>query len=81
MMTGGMMGSWGMGYGIFGFFMMLLFWVLIIAGVAFAIQWFLHGGTVKSSPGHEAPLEILKKRYAKGEIDRKEFVARKQELL
>lgn len=80
MMSGGMMGSWGMGYGILGSFMMLLFWVLIVAGIVFAIRWISHGGSVKSSPGHEAPIEILKKRYAKGEIDREEFVARKQEL-
>lgn len=75
------MGSWGMGYGILGSFMMLLFWGLIIAGIVFAIRWISHGGPVKSSLEHETPLEILKKRYAKGEIDREEFGARKQELL
>ena len=81
MMSGGMMGSWGMGYGILGSFMMLLFWVLIVVGIVFAIRWISHGGSVKASPGHEAPIEILKRRYAKGEIDREEFVARKGELL
>ncbi len=74
------MGSWGMGYGIFGAFMMLLFWILIIGGIVFAIRWLSRDGSGTSSPGHEAPLDILKKRYAKGEIDREEFVEKRQEL-
>lgn len=80
MMYGGM-GSWGMGYGIFGSFMMLLFWILIVAGIVLAIRWIFDSGTMKSSPGDEGPLDILKRRYARGEIEREEFVAKKQELL
>lgn len=80
MMAGGMMGSFGMGYGIFGSLMMLLFWVLIIGGIVLAFRWFFPGGMPKSSPELETPLDILKKRYAKGEINREEFVAKKQEL-
>ena len=80
MMAGGMMGSLGMGYGIFGSFMMLLFWILIIGGIVVAIRWFSRDRSWPSSPGHETPLDILKKRYAKGEIDREEFVAKSQEL-
>ena len=80
MMAGGMMGSLGMGYGIFGSVMMLLFWILIIGGIVFAIRWFSRDGSWASSSGHETPLDILKKRYAKGEIDREEFVAKRQEL-
>lgn len=70
----------GMGYRIFGSFMMLLFWILIIGGIVFAIRWFSRDGSWTSSHGQETPLDILKKRYAKGEIDREEFVAKKQEL-
>ncbi len=81
MMSGSMMGGWGMGFGIFGFFMMLLFWIAVVAVIVFAIRWVMHAGGVKSSPEHESPLEILKRRYANGEIDREEFVARKAELL
>jgi uncharacterized membrane protein len=43
-------------------------------------HWIFNSGTMKSSPCDEAPLEILKRRYAKGEIDREESVTRKQEL-
>ncbi len=80
MMSGGMMGSWGMGYGIFGSFMMLLFWVIVLAGVIFLIQWLVQEGASESPLGHETPLDVLKKRYAKGEIDREEFESRKQDL-
>lgn len=80
MMAGGMMGGLGMGYGIFGSFMMLLFWILIIGAIVFAVRWFLRDGSWMSGPGHERPLDILKKRYANGEIEREEFVAKKQEI-
>ncbi len=32
------------------------------------------------SEAEESPLEILKRRYARGEIDREEFEARKRDL-
>jgi putative membrane protein len=80
MMAGGMMGGLGMGHGIFGSFMMLLFWILIIGAIVFAIRWLLRDGSWTSGPGHETPLDILKKRYANGEIEREEFVAKKEEL-
>jgi putative membrane protein len=60
--------------------MMLLFWILIIGAIVFAVRWFLRDGSWTSSPGQETPLDILKRRYAKGEIDREEFAAKRQEL-
>jgi putative membrane protein len=80
MMGGGLMGSFGMGYGIFGSFITLLFWIAIIGGIVFAIRRFSREGSWTSSPTQETPLDILKKRYAKGEIDREEFAAKRQEL-
>ena len=74
------MGSLGMGYGIFGSFIMLLFWILIIGAIVVAIRWFLRDGSWTSRPGHETALDILKRRYANGEIDHEEFVAKKQEI-
>lgn len=72
-----MMGS---GNGMFfgGGFMWLI-WILIIVAVFVALKVMI--GTGGSSGGQqESPLEILQKRFARGEIDEEEFRRRKKEL-
>ena len=78
------MGDWGQGwgpmmyYGHGGVFMWFLFLVLV------AVVIFLLVRTSKlSGPAPrpvETPLDILKKRYAKGEITKEEYNRMKQEL-
>ena len=67
-----------MGYGYGGGFMWLLFFVLI--GVVIYI--FLQSSKSKGSNGSfiETPLDILKKRYAKGEINKEEFDRMKKDI-
>ncbi|MGE5254126.1 MAG: SHOCT domain-containing protein [Planctomycetaceae bacterium] len=77
----GMMGYWGMGW--FGMIFMLAFWVLVIAGLVFLVRWLFHasrGDRGVSSTGTRA-LEILKERYAKGEITKEEFDRTRQDLV
>ena len=81
MMPGWMMSGWGMGYGFFGWLMMFLFWILIIAAVVLGVRWFIDQGKLKGSSVEETPLDILKKRYASGEIDKEEFDAMKRDLM
>jgi putative membrane protein len=81
MMSGGMMGSWGMGYGIFGSFVMILIWFLIVAAIVLVIRWLFHPAGLRSPMLHETPLESLKKRYAEGDINREEFETRKRHML
>jgi putative membrane protein len=75
----GMMGEWGWFGGIF----MVIFWVAVIIGIIFLIRWLMQS---TSAGGHgarseESAMEILKKRYARGEIDKKEFEQKKKDLV
>ena len=75
---GGMMGSpIGMGFGMgFGAIIMLLFWGAII----WLVISFINAGAKKSEETTESPLTILKKRYAKGEITREQYLEMEKEL-
>jgi len=81
MMPGWMMSGWGMGYGFFGWLMMFLFWILIIAAVVLGVRWFIDQGKLKGSSVEETPLDILKKRYASGEINKEEFETMRRGLM
>jgi len=72
-----MMGGWG-GFGVMGWLSMFLFWILLILGVVALIRYL--GGSRKRSDESRSPLDILKERYARGEIDKKEFEEKKKDL-
>ncbi|MBU4017300.1 SHOCT domain-containing protein [Patescibacteria group bacterium] len=58
---------------------MLFFWVLIIVGVVLLTRS-VGNQRREGYPMEKTPLEILKERYAKGEIDKKEYEEKKKEL-
>lgn len=66
------------GVGLFGGFMMLLFWGAIITLVVIAVRSLLKSSDASSTA--EDALELLKQRYAKGEIDEDEYRKRKSTL-
>jgi len=78
--TNNNMMNFGFGpFGGFGWIFMILWWVLIIAGIVALIKWLTNQS--HGTHNHEkSALEILQKRYAKGEIDKKEFEERKKDL-
>jgi len=76
-----MMQDWGMSWGWGGMVFQLLFWLVII----FLIVWGVKQIAGRSQNSNQLTrkdnaLEILRERYAKGEIDKEEFEAKKRDL-
>lgn len=81
----GMMG-WGGGWWamIFGPLFMILFLAALIAAVVLLVRW-VGGPWQTTAPPHHTPpgrtpLDILKERFARGEIDKDEFEERRRVL-
>jgi putative membrane protein len=64
-------GEYGMGFGFGGFFM-IIFWVLIILGVVYLVK-ILASGASSGQEKMESAEDLLKKRFARGEINKEEF--------
>ena len=67
---------WGLGMG-FGGLVMLAFWGVVIVGVILLIRSL--GGT-HDGLWHETPLNVLKKRYAAGQITREQYEQMRKDL-
>lgn len=63
----------GMGFG-FGWIFMILFWLLVIIGIVYILKN-MFGSRVLAK--NETAEDILKKRYAAGEITKSEFNERR----
>jgi len=65
----------------FGWIFMLLWWALIVVGVIAFIRWIADQSRDTRNHNHEkSPLDILKERYVKGEIDKREFEEKKKDV-
>lgn len=71
---GHMMGGYG---GMFGGVFMLVVWGGIIALIVLVARWLWQA---QNGPGRTESVEILRQRFAKGEIDEEEFQRRKAAL-
>ena len=80
-------GRWAMGqHGMMGGGMgivMIIFWIVLIAAVVLLFSGAINGlrGTKQNREDASNPLEILKQRYARGEIDKVEYEGKRQDLL
>jgi putative membrane protein len=86
MMGPGMMGGWHMGQGMMGYgygsnwiaaIIQTILFVIFLGLIVFGAYYLISGGRPKSG---DSSLEILKERYAKGEITREEYDRMKREL-
>ncbi|NOZ87669.1 MAG: SHOCT domain-containing protein [Deltaproteobacteria bacterium] len=73
--------NWMGGYGHMGY---MWFWwllgVLLLAAIIWIFSRAMAHGTRPIKPAQESPEQILKRRYAAGEIDREEFTSLLQDL-
>ncbi|MEO6908231.1 MAG: SHOCT domain-containing protein [Abditibacteriaceae bacterium] len=69
-----------MGFGWFGWIIMILFWILVVFVIFMLIKGFSGGSRNSSHDYEKSPLDILKERYAKGEIEQEEFDEKKKNL-
>jgi|SRR5690242_16406288 putative membrane protein len=72
-----MWGVWGV-WGIGMMLMMLVFWGAVIVGTVLGIRWLVSQG--KEPRQTDSALDILRQRYARGDINKEEFEARKRDL-
>jgi putative membrane protein len=70
---------WGLGMGLGGL-VMLAFWGALIAGGILLVRWLIDRPHTWGDPGTADPLDILRRRYAAGEIDQATYERMKQEL-
>ena len=71
----------GPGNGVGMFVVMIAFWLLIAVAIIFVVRHWSHAhpephAHVVSGPSADSPVDILKMRFAKGEVDEEEFTKR-----
>jgi putative membrane protein len=76
---------WGGWYGMFmGPLMMIIFIAVIVILVVLVVRWLGGSGSGLSAhphtPAGKTPVDILKERFARGEIDKEEFEERRRIL-
>ncbi len=64
----------GMGIG------MLLFWGVLIAAIMLLVKYTWGSGADAGRTREKSALDLLKERYARGEIEREEFEQKKRDL-
>lgn len=77
------MRSWHMMDGPMGGWMIvgMIFWAALLTGVVLLVAWaFRRSGPGGGPRAGETALDILKKRYARGEISREEFESIRKDI-
>jgi putative membrane protein len=77
----GMMGGWGYGFGLAH----TIVWIVILIGIVALAVWLVRSlagvpGHRLASPLRSAGLDVLEERYARGEINRDEYLQKKKDI-
>lgn len=76
-----MWGDYGWGWGMgFGMISVVLFWILVILGIVILVKWISGASSGPGPTPARTALDILKERYARGEIGREEFEQKKRDI-
>ncbi len=67
--------------GFFGMGLGWIVWLIIIVVIVWVVFQFKSGNPGHLNMSNETPLDILKKRFAKGEISKEEFEKMKKDLM
>ena len=71
-------GGYGAPWGWIGSSIMIIFWIAIVVGVVFLVRYLVRRG--RTSGGEDSALEILRRRYANGEISKEEYEEKRRDL-
>ena len=71
--------TWGLAMGL-GMLVTLAFWAAVIVGLVLLVRWLMSSTTGQAQTPHETPLDVLKRRYASGEITHAEYEQMRQAL-
>lgn len=77
------MWTWGFHMGWFSTLLMGLFWIAVMVAILFLIRWLVVSTSHRNREAgpKDSALEILRMRYAKGEINKEEFEEKRKDLL
>lgn len=66
---------YGYGFPLVGGIVMMIFWVLVLVGVVWGVVYLARnaGRSSQAAPRSESPFDVLKRRYAAGEINKEQF--------
>jgi putative membrane protein len=74
---------WGWGYGNWlgwlGPLAMVAFWAAVTTGIVFLVRFLIRQG--RSHDREDSALEVLRRRYARGEISKEEYLEKRGDLM
>lgn len=76
----GMMGGWGYGYGPVHMIVWVVILVVIIACAVWLVRSIAGPGMHHLPPRRSSGLDVLEERYARGEINRDEYLQKKKDI-